>query len=159
MQLVNTLVRAGSREKCRFQWLSEQGQRCWRMDCFRKAVPNCSRGGRENSVTDCGSNSSWNDQCSSGSTASHLRWELNTENCCCCALLMLVRFAGLVLSNFLYSMHSQTTLIVTPSSCRNPAIKCYYFLSLCCIVVNIAVTLSIPDTSTCIYWFAMSDLE
>jgi len=64
VQVVNTLVGAGSREKCRFQWLSEQGQRCRRTDCFRKAVPNWSRGSRESSVTDGGSNSPRNDQCS-----------------------------------------------------------------------------------------------
>jgi len=53
VQFVNTLVRVGSREKCRFQWLSEQDQRCWRTDCFRKAVPNWSRGSRESqAVTD-----------------------------------------------------------------------------------------------------------
>jgi len=39
VQLVHTLVGAGSREKCRFQWLSEQGQRCWRTDCFRNVTP------------------------------------------------------------------------------------------------------------------------
>ena len=59
VQLVNTSVRVGSREKCRFQWLSEQGQRCWRTDCFRKAVPNWSHGSRESPVTNGGSNSPW----------------------------------------------------------------------------------------------------
>jgi len=41
VRLVNTLVRAGSREKCHFQWLSEQGHRCWRTDCFWKLPDIC----------------------------------------------------------------------------------------------------------------------
>ena len=45
------LVRVGSREKCHFQWLSEQGQRRWRTDCFRKAAPNWSRGSRESPLS------------------------------------------------------------------------------------------------------------
>ena len=37
------LVGTGSREWFRFQWLSEQGQRCWRTDCFREAVSDWGR--------------------------------------------------------------------------------------------------------------------
>jgi len=49
---------------CKRQRLSEQRQRCRRMDCFQQTAPNRSRGSRESSTTNGGWNNPRNDECS-----------------------------------------------------------------------------------------------
>jgi len=62
VQFVIVLVGVGSHEQFHLQCLSEQHQRCWRMDCLWQAVQDWSRSSWENSTANGGATGPRNNQ-------------------------------------------------------------------------------------------------